>query len=58
MLIRFQEKYELKDVLAQFQKDHGMKNYDLKLLDRYLWLLGKEYFPKNFKNTKKENSEK
>ena len=58
VLIRFQEKYELKDVFAQFQKDHGMKNYDLKLLDRYLWLLGKEYFPKNFKNTKKENSEK
>ena len=58
VLIRFQEKYELKDVLAQFQKDHGMKNYDLKLLDRYLWLLGKEYFPKKFKNTKKENSEK
>ena len=57
VLDRFQEEYKLKDVLVQFQKDHGMKNYDLKLLDRYLWLLGKKYFPKKF-NSKKEKSEK
>lgn len=45
---------ELKDytvfsrVLYDFQKYYGLEQYNLKLLDRYLWQLGKEQFPKTY----------
>lgn len=45
---------ELKDykvfnrVLYDFQAFCGLQKYNLKLLDRYLWLLGKEMFPKKY----------
>lgn len=35
-----------KQVLIQFKKFYNINEYNLKELDRYLWLLGKEYFPK------------
>ncbi|QIW16844.1 hypothetical protein A4G20_03385 [Pasteurellaceae bacterium RH1A] len=46
---------ELKDystfkaVLLDFQKYFGLEKFNLKELDRYLWLLGKEYFPRDNK---------
>lgn len=37
-----------KGALIDFSKFYGLENYNLKLLDKYLWLLGKDYFPKNY----------
>ncbi len=37
------------ETLQQFKKYYGLSKYTLKELDRYLWLLGKKYFPKNYK---------
>ena len=48
------KKEELKDytnfknVLVCFKKYYGIDNYNLKDIDRYLWQLGKEYFPKKY----------
>lgn len=33
-----------KSILKQFQQFYGLERYNLKQLDRYLWLLGKESF--------------
>ena len=46
--------FELKDyltfsrVLDDFQEFYDLKQYDLKHLDRYLWQLGKDKFPKKY----------
>ena len=37
-----------KDILIAFQKYYGLETYNLKLIDKYLWLLGKDYFPKKY----------
>lgn len=37
-----------KDILGAFQNHYGLEEYDLKLIDKYLWLLGKDYFRKNY----------
>lgn len=37
------------EVLIKFRKYYGLEKYDLKLLDRYIWQLGKEKFPQNYK---------
>ena len=36
-------------VLKEFQKFYNLEIYDLKLLDRYLWQLGKDKFQKKYK---------
>ena len=36
-----------KEVLICFKDFYGLEKYDLKQIDKYLWLLGKEYFGKN-----------
>ena len=41
--IRFNE------VLDEFAKFYELENYSKKDLDRYLWLVGKEYFKRNYK---------
>lgn len=54
--------FELKDykkfkhTLVEFKYFYGLDKYDLKKIDRYMWQLGKDYFPKNYgqKNSKKE----
>ena len=43
-----------KEILTKFQKYYNIEEYDLKDVDRYLWLLGKNYFPKNYKKNKKK----
>lgn len=35
-------------VLADFQEFYGLQKYNLKLLDRYLWQLGKDKFPRKY----------
>lgn len=37
-----------KNILIQFANFYGIAEYGLKDLDRYLWQLGKEYFPKTY----------
>lgn len=37
---------KFKEVLLEFQKYFNLEQFNLKELDRYLWLLGKETFPK------------
>ena len=41
--------YELfKQILLDFQKAYNIEEYNLKDLDRYLWKLGKKYFPNKY----------
>ena len=37
------------DILNAFQAFYGLEQYNKKDLDRYLWQLGKRYFPNNYK---------
>ena len=37
-----------KDILIKFKKYYNIDNFNLKDIDRYLWQLGKEYFPKEY----------
>jgi hypothetical protein len=37
-----------KGALIDFRAFYGLEVYNLKLLDKYVWLLGKEFFPKNY----------
>lgn len=46
---------KFKNILLDFQSFYGLNEFNLKQIDQYLWLLGKDYFPKNYK---KKNSEK
>ena len=36
------------DILNQFQRFYGLENVNKKDLDRYLWQLGKRYFPRTY----------
>lgn len=36
------------NTLIQFRIFFGLEKFDLKEIDRYLWLVGKEYFKKNY----------
>jgi hypothetical protein len=37
-----------KDILMAFRSFYGLEAYNLKQIDKYLWQLGKEYFPRNY----------
>lgn len=39
---------KFKNILLAFRKFYGLEQYNLKLIDKYLWQLGKEYFPNNY----------
>ena len=41
--------------VAVFSDFYGIDEYNLKDIDRYIWQLGKEYFPKNYKKKTIEN---
>lgn len=42
------------NVIEAFRKYYGLEEYGLKLVDKYLWLLGKEYFPRKYKSDSDE----
>ncbi len=44
---------QFKSILIDFCEYYGLEAYTLKQIDRYLWLLGKEFFPKNYKRKQK-----
>ena len=46
---------EFKRILIEFQAFYGLDKYNLKQLDQYLWLFGKEHFPINYKKKKKQH---
>lgn len=37
-----------KDTLINFKKFYNIEEYNLKDIDRYIWQLGKDYFPKKY----------
>ena len=37
-----------KEILIDFRTFYGLSEYNLKQIDKYIWLLGKKYFPKNY----------
>ena len=37
-----------REILDQFRIYYGLKDFNLKEIDKYLWQLGKEYFPKKY----------
>lgn len=39
---------KFKEILCYFRKFYAIEEYNLKDIDRYLWQLGKEYFPKDY----------
>lgn len=39
---------KFKDILLQFKKYYNIDEFNLKDIDRYLWQLGKDYFPKKY----------
>lgn len=42
-------KYEVfKQTIIDFRKYYGLEDFNLKEIDKYLWLLGKEMFPNQF----------
>lgn len=41
---------QFKSILIDFQRYYGLEEYSLKQIDRYLWQLGKEYFPRKYKS--------
>jgi len=43
------KEYEhFKAILMAFRSFYGLEAYNLKEIDKYIWLLGKEYIPKNY----------
>lgn len=45
---------KFKAVLIEFRKFYGLERYNLKQVDKYIWQLGKKYFPKNYAKKTKE----
>lgn len=37
-----------KDIILKFRDFYGLGKYDLKEIDKYLWIRGKEHFPKKY----------
>jgi len=37
-----------KNILMDFRKFYDLESFNLKQIDQYLWLVGKEYFPKKY----------
>lgn len=44
---------KFKDILMKFKDFYALNEFNLKQIDRYLWLAGKKHFPKNYKGKKK-----
>ena len=46
-----------KNILIQFRRFYGLEQYNLKQIDKYIWQLGKVYFPKNFGKKNSDSQE-
>lgn len=47
--------FKFKNIIISFQNYFKLEKYSLKQIDQYLWQIGKDYFPKSYKSTKKSN---
>jgi hypothetical protein len=47
---------KFKGILIDFRTFYGLDKYNLKQIDQYVWLLGKDYFPKNYGKKKREEN--
>lgn len=45
---------KFKSIIIEFSRFYGLDKYNLKEVDKYIWQLGKEYFPKNYGKKKKK----
>lgn len=45
---------KFKCILIDFRSFYNLKKYNLKEIDKYLWQVGKEYFPRDYKKGKKK----
>lgn len=43
-----------KEILLDFRQKYNLESFNLKQIDKYLWQLGKEKFPNNYKKKKKD----
>jgi hypothetical protein len=43
---------KFKSILIDFRAFYGLDKFNLKQIDQYVWLLGKDYFPKNYRKNK------
>ena len=41
-----------KNILIEFRRYYSLEQFNLKEIDKYLWQLGKEKFPKNYNKNK------
>ncbi|MEC1158098.1 hypothetical protein [Cytobacillus horneckiae] len=44
---------KFKGILIDFRAFYGLEKYNLKQIDQYVWLLGKDYFPKDYGKKKR-----
>ncbi|WP_415535490.1 hypothetical protein [Dehalobacter sp. 4CP] len=44
---------KFKGILIDFRAFYSLDKYNLKQIDQYVWLLGKDYFPKNYRKKKR-----
>lgn len=40
--------FKFRNVLMKFKKFYDIDKYNLRDIDKYLWIAGKEYFPKRY----------
>jgi hypothetical protein len=45
---------KFKGILIDFRAFYGLDKFNLKQIDKYVWQLGKDYFPKNYGKKKEE----
>lgn len=45
---------KFKNILTELRRYYGLERFNLKEIDKYLWLLGKEKFPKNYEKSKRD----
>ena len=45
---------KFKGILIEFRSFYGLDQYNLKEIDKYMWQLGREYFPKNYRKKKSQ----
>jgi hypothetical protein len=45
----YKDYVKFKRILIDFKEFYSLEKYKLKQIDQYIWQLGKEYFPKNYK---------
>lgn len=49
---------KFKGTLIDFRSFYGLDRYNLKEIDKYMWQLGKEYFPKSYGKKKVQEEQK